>query len=231
MLEPAAVIQPGKGYSVIGGERRAAAQLQAGQRHVTLYVVRTWREFLAWMLLDEHRRAAAAPLVMDRIDWPMSVLDAAYWTRKVLAHLKTHRSDMADQAMAEHVGREVERIRDARYQLRWLEHHDADVRRYAAEQLKLVHEGLVAASTVGGRITRYVDSKTTMPVERQRAILAAASGQLAGLADALRPLAPALSMDLNDEEIDEALRHFGEGRLQAERVIRALKAIKERRKL
>jgi hypothetical protein len=225
MLDAAAVIVHGKGYSVIGGERRVAAQLAEGARHINLYVIRSWDEFHAWLLLDERRD----PLVVTPRHMPMSLVDAAYWSRKVLGNLRTRKSDAAERVLAESIGREVERIRDVKYQLHWLDNPDAEVARYAREQLRLVHQGVVSGSTISGRITRFVDSRTTMPIRQQRATLTAAASQFAGLADALRPLAPALSSELTDEEIDQALRHFTEGRLQAERVIRALKAIKENR--
>jgi hypothetical protein len=229
LIPPAAVIIPGKGFTVIGGERRTAALLQAGARSITLYTVRTWREFLAWMLLDEQLAPKGEELTAGRVDWPMSLVDAAYWTRKVLANLKTTRFDGADQAMAEHIGREHERIREVRYALHWLDNPDEAVRAYAAEQLKLVAQGVVSGGTIGGRITKFAERRNTMPIAQQRRTLTSAAAQCAGLADALRPLVPALSDELADDEIDSTIGHLIEGRLQLERVIRALKTIKKER--
>lgn len=225
---PAAVIVHGKGYSIIGGERRAAAWLALGNQHVTLYVVKTWREYLAWLLIDaEHNH---------RHDWitgvrePMNLVDAAWWTGKVRLHLETRKFDAADQVLAEYVGHGMVNIRNTRYALRWLQHSDPRVRDFTAAQLKQVADGTTAAGTIGTRISRFVESLAVAPVARQRAVLSAASGQLAGLADALRGIIPALTDELTDDEIDAALKHFQEGRLQAERVIRTLRAIKENRK-
>lgn len=231
VLEPAAVVVPGKGYLVIGGERRLAAARACGARFVTLYAIRTWEEFFAWLLLDEKATGKlAASWTGPPVRRGMNYVDAAYWVRKVLGHLKTRKTDQAERVMAEYIGLDVARIREVKYQLRWLDADvDPKVRAYAAEQLRQVAAGQAAPGTIGARITRYAQSQATMPVKQQRAILAAASGQGAGLADALRPLAPVLTDELTDQEIDAALRHLGEGRLQMERVIRALQAIKRGR--
>jgi hypothetical protein len=230
VLDPAAVIINGQGYSIIGGERRAAAMRANGAQFLTLHVIRTWQEFLAWMIQDERMAEGASHQGLShRIDWPMGLVDAAYWTRKVLANLKTNNRDYADQAMAEHIGRDHARVRDVRYQLRWLDDPDEAIRSYAAAQLAEVQRGETSGSTIGGRITRFAESRRSMPVKQQRDILTAAAAQCAGLADALRPLAPALTPELTDAEIDSWVRHLSEGRLQAERVIRALKTIKKER--
>jgi hypothetical protein len=229
VIPPAVVHVPGKGLTVLGGERRVAARRQLGQQDITVYVVKTWREFVAWMLLDEEQ-ARKNGLLFGRIDWPMGLVDAAWWTRKVLDYLKTSpRSDFADQTMAEHIGRSHDRIRDVRYQLRWLDHEDEAVRAYATAQLAEVQRGATSGSTIGGRIAKFMESRTRMPVKQQRDTLLAASSQCAGLADALRPVAAALTDELTDEEITTYLRHLTEGRLQTERVIRALKAIQRER--
>lgn len=229
VIPPAVVHVPGKGLTVLGGERRVAARRQLGQQDITVYVVKTWREFVAWMLLDEEQ-ARRNGLLFGRIDWPMGLVDAAWWTRKVLDYLKASpRTDFADQTMAEHIGRSHDRIRDVRYQLRWLDHEDEAVRAYATAQLAEVQRGATSGSTIGGRITKFVESRARMPVKQQRDTLLAASSQCAGLADALRPVAAALTDELTDEEITTYLRHLTEGRLQTERVIRALKAIQKER--
>ncbi len=227
ILAPAAVLVPGQGYLIIAGERRAAARIAQGRRTITLHVVRTWSEFMAWLLLDKQWASQHAGLA--HIAQPMNLVDAAWWVRKVMEHVRTRRDDVAERVMAEYLGLEVERIRDAKYQLRWLDHEDEAVRAYAASQLRYVAQGVLAATSAGGRIARFVEGRTVVPVKTQRAVLDGASSQLAGLADALRPLATALTEELTDPEIDAYLRHLSEGRLQTERVIRALKAIKERR--
>jgi hypothetical protein len=230
-LEPAAVVVPGKGYLVIGGERRLAAARACGARFVTLYAIRTWEEFFAWMLLDEKATGKlAASWTGPPVRRSMNYVDAAYWVRKVMAHLKTRKTDHAERVLAEYIGLDVGRIRDVKYQLRWVgDDVDPKVKAFAAEQLRQVAAGQAAPGTIGARITRFVDSQQAMPIKQQRAVLTAAASQCAGLADALRPLAPVLSGELSDEEIDAALRHLSEGRLQTERVIRALNAIRRGR--
>jgi hypothetical protein len=231
LLEPAAVVVPGKGYMIIGGERRVAAARATGARFITLYAIRTWQEFFAWLLLDEKAtRAHEASWTGPPVRHGMNYVDAAYWVRKVMTHLVTRKNDQAERVMAEYIDLDVVRIREVKYQLRWVgEDVDAKVRTFATEQLRLVASGQAAPGTIGNRITRFADGQQTMPVKQQRAILAAASGQCAGLADALRPLALALTDELADQEIESALKHLSEGRLQVERVIRALNAIRKGR--
>ena len=229
-VEPAAVIVPGKGYMIIGGERRVAAARATGARYVSLYAIRTWEEFHAWLLLDDREtRKLAAAWEGPPVQRPMSLVDAAWWVRKVLDHLKTGRNDAAERVLAEYVDLPVERIRDVKYQFRWLEHADREVQDYAREQLRLVGLGELAGTSAGERIKRFAERRSTMPIKQQRSILSAAASQCAGLADALRPLAPVLSDELTTEEIDAALKHLSEGRLQTERVIRALNAIRRNR--
>lgn len=229
--EPAAVVVPGQGYMIIGGERRVAAARAAGARCITLYAIRTWDEFFAWLLLDEKvTQELAASWTGPPVQRPMNLVDAAWWSRKVLGHLKTTKNDKAENVLAEYLGLDLARIREAKYQLRWVaEDVDPRVRAFAEEQLRLVAAGTVAPGTIGARILRFEQGQQVMPIARQRAILSAASGQCAGLADALRPLATTLTPELTDQEIDAALKHLSEGRLQTERVIRALNAIRKGR--
>lgn len=224
ILEPAAVFVNGQGFSVIGGERRVAAALANGDRSITLYEIRTWREFLAWMMLDEVHRPGP-----QGYEQPMNLVDAAWWTRKVLRLLKVTRFDYADQAMGEYVGQLPARIRDVRYQLKHLDHPDQRVRDYTAGQLGQVARGEASGSTIGGRITAYVKSLASMPVAQQRRTLEAASAQAAGLAMALAPLADVLTDELTPHEVETYIRHLYDGRLQMERVIRVLKKITKER--
>lgn len=231
VLAPAAVLLPGRGYLVLAGERRVAARQAQGKRSITLHVVRTWREFYAWLLIDTQwidRHPSFGPDASG-VAVPMNIVDAAWWMDKVESHLKTTRNDMHQRVLAEYVGLPIERIRDVKYQFRWLQDEDEAVRDFAQKQLRYVAQGVLAGTSAGERIKRFAESRTTVAIGTQRAILASASSHLAGLADTLRPLAPALSDELTDQEIDAALKHLTEGRLQTERVIRALKAIKERR--
>lgn len=219
MLPPAAVITAGKGYTVIGGERRAAAQLAVNPRALTLHVVRTWEEFFAWLLVDIDEPG-------ERL--PMNVVDAAWWFDKVGGHLKTRKYDVPQDVMAEYLDLELQHVRNVLYQLKWLRPGvDEAVRKYAAEQLDLVVRGEIASGTVDGRIARFVERRNRMPLRQQETILIGAAGQLAGIADALRPLATSgVSPELDEQTRENALRHFAEGRLQIERVIKALKVSK-----
>lgn len=197
------VYKPRAGYVLLGGEHRLAAMRGRGQREAEVYVLRTWPDFVAWMMLDMERD--------QRYDsgTPWSLVDAAYLAIKAVDLLKPAREEQPYHDLAEfcqvHEG--------AMANVRWLigvandPDENPDVRTYAHGELLGIHRGEAGAHGVRDRVKKLrarlaAAATPVMPAAKQRDVIGDIVARLAGITNGLDVIGE-LNPQLTKEELTE----------------------------
>lgn len=194
----AVVYEPGTGYVLLGGEHRLAALVGRGDYEADVYVLRSWRDFVAWMMLDVqpgHGVGAA---------W--TVVDAAYLAIKATGLLKPAREELPFHDLAEFCQVHEGAMANVRWLIQLAEDIDepgAPIRDFAARELAAIHRGEAGPHGVRDRVkkerARLLAAATPpMPVAKQSALIGDIVARLAGITngfDVLGELNPGLSPD------------------------------------
>lgn len=216
VLEPAVVRVKGV-YQLLAGERRWAAMLR-GRRDLHVWVVRSWPDFLAWMLLDQQKSASDKGKAMTLVDAKFMVDKVNDWVRPAMR-------DHADQTIAEYLGLDYYQIRQVRYVCNWLDPDQLpEIQALARQELALIAAGKASGSAAYERLKRAnARLRAPAPVpSKQRTILNNSVDIATGLIDGLQSLGP-LADTLEPGECAEWARKLSAARLQLERTIKALK--------
>lgn len=198
----AVVYQPRVGYILLGGEHRFAALLARGERETDVYVLRSWLDFVAWMMADQ-----AFGNRFPQTPW--NAIEAAYLHEKAVLLLKPARHDLPGYDLAEYTGIHEGAIRSIRYGLKAYNDPDEDpeIKRYIGEQFAEVQRGIITGHSVPDRLKLFrkklaedrAGVEGLMPAAKQRQLLDNMVASLAGLADVVNALGR-LHPDVGPEE-------------------------------
>lgn len=192
----AVAYRPGVGYVLLGGEHRAAALVQRRDYEAPVYVLHSWRDFVAWMTVDLGKP--------NGLGW--NPVDAAHLHNKAVSLLNPSRSDKPGYDIAEFTGINEGAISNVRATL--LVAADPEqpeqVRLEIAELLAGIARGEEGGHGAREAVKRIQDrhrrAMTPPPAAAaQRAMLSAALDTLAGVLSGLEHLG-ALNPELTTEE-------------------------------
>lgn len=199
----AAVYLPGEGYVLLGGEHRYAAAVSRGDVHADFYILRTWTDFVAWMIQD---LAMAADLGYRSASW--DEVSAAHLYRKAVRLLNPARNEKIGLDIAEYTGTDMTSGGNIRWALELQEAADPELREFLTRELAMVEGGQIKGHSVRDRVNRWLARRTALAnprpsAEKQRAMLEEALATLAGVTDGLSHLGM-----LNDGlSMEERLRY------------------------
>jgi hypothetical protein len=184
----AAVYVPGDGYVLLGGEHRYASAAQWGDGHAVFYVLRTWTDFVAWMIEDLR---LAETLGYQAVQW--DEVAAANLYRKAVRLLNPGRNEKTGRDIAEYTGTNVTSAGSIRWAIELAEAADPELRAFIQTELKLIEEGLLKGHSIRDRVGRYIAKRSALAnprpsAEKQRAMLEEALATLAGVTDGLSHL-------------------------------------------
>ena len=187
----AVAYKPGVGYVLIGGEHRFAALAQRNVYETGVYVVASWRDFLAWMIADLERPGG--------LGW--TVVDAAHLHNKVMPLLNPARTERGGRDLAEFTGIHEAAIASVRMAMETGadQQQPQEVRERIADFIAGLARGLDGGSGARDtvrRIQREYEQKTApaLPADKQRQMLNQAISTLEGLLSGLEHLG-----NLNDD--------------------------------
>ena len=187
----AVVYQAGVGWVLLGGEHRFAALKGRGDHEADVYLLRSWTDFVAWMMADQ-----AFGKRFPQTPW--NAVEAAYLHEKAVGLLKPARSELVGRDLAEYTGVHYDAARAVRGVLKFYTdpNEDPEVRSFIAEQFRAIEAGEISGHTIGDRVKAFrlriaadragVDA--LMPAAKQRSLLDNTSASLAGLGDTVRAL-------------------------------------------
>lgn len=192
----AVAYRPGAGYVLVGGEHRAAALAQRNSYEVPVYVLSSWRDFVAWMIADLDRPGG--------LGW--TAVDAAHLHNKVVPLLAPHRSEKPGLDIAEYAGVLEGAIGNLRYAIAAANDplRPAEVRREIADLIAGIArggDGMHGAREAVQRIEKRHEAARTPapPADKQRQMLKQALSTLEGLLSGLDHLGK-LNAELSQEE-------------------------------
>lgn len=198
----AVVYQPGTGLVLLGGEHRFAALSARGDRETDVYLLRSWTDFVAWMMADQ-----AFGKRFPQTPW--NAVEAAYLHEKAVELLKPARSEMPGRDLAEYTGVHYDASRSVRAVLKlYLDPaEDPEIKAFIAEQFREIAAGIISGHTIVDRVKAFrlrlaadrAGVEGLMPAPRQRQLLDNTTAGLAGLGDAIRALGR-VHPDLTDAE-------------------------------
>lgn len=181
----AVVYEPGTGYVLLGGEHRLRALLRRGQREAEVFVLRSWRDFVAWMILDLERDRR-----YSGTGW--TVVDAAYLAIKAYNLLKPARDELPYNDLAEFCQVHEGAMSNCRWLIQLADdpQESAAIRDYARAELQIIHTGMGGAHGVRERVKKQrakLAAATTppMPVPKQAALLGDIVARLTGITNGL----------------------------------------------
>lgn len=198
----AVVYKPGAGYVLLGGEHRLAALRRRGQREAEVFVLRSWPDFVAWMMLDlEHDRRYSGT--------PWSLVDAAYLAIKAVDLLKPAREELPYHDLAEFCQVHEGAMGNCRWLIQLVGNpgEPEAIRAWGANELRLIHKGEAGAHGVRDRVKKLrarlaAAATPTMPAAKQRDVIGDIVARLAGITNGLDVIGE-LNPQLTKEELTE----------------------------
>lgn len=204
-------------WVLLGGERRFAAAIAAGQEYLKLSRIGGWADFERWAIGDMERGVGKPMLLSEAARFVEKVLDLArppHWGGR----------RPWSPFLAEYTGHTVAQLGDMRRLLAVTTSEDPDVARLAARRIVQADAGEMRAATGWEHVRALMDRRNAPPgmdAGAQAKVLNNVGTQGAGLAAALESIG---SMAPGHAHADRMRwrSQLGELRLQLERTIKEL---------
>lgn len=221
VFPPAVIASHEGGLALVGGRRRWAAHIANGEEQIEVWLLRNWSDLMRWVDLDDE--------YSDGTEKPMVLTDVVEMVDWAIRHVKPSRAVKPELTLGGRLGVTSKNIGYVRSVLRYYvtgPDVTPELREYALGKLKAVDLGEIAAHTAYEHAKRFADGlkpKATMPAPDQVHRLQTAIATLNGIATGLGEIGD-ISPDLTPETCREFAKALTPGKVQVERVIRALRA-------
>lgn len=200
----AVAYRPGTGYVLVGGEHRAAALAARNTYEAPVFVLSSWRDFLAWAMADLEKPGG--------LGW--TAVDAAHLHNKVVPLFGPARTEKPGHDIAEFTGVNDGAIGNVRWTLGVLADtsQPQEVRNEIADLIANIARGGDGMHGLREAVRRAQDrhqkaNAPTMPAAQQRKALESIA-QLEGIIAALADMGP-INPDLPQGEREHAAVRLG----------------------